>query len=126
MKVENGGTCQTKSVIYAALCTRHNTICIGQTGESLTSRFNRHRYDIKSRPGNSEIAEHFHKDHTDGDMKVMILQSGLNKSNEQREFFEDKWMCRLQSMQANNSSGMNKNSKLYGKEMYECFNKLNQ
>ena len=125
MKLDDGGTCQTKNVIYAALCTRHNAICVGQTGESLSSRFNRHRYDIKERPSNSEIAEHFHQGHTDGDMKVLILQSGLSESNEQREFFEDRWMCRLQSLQAKDSSGINKTTKIYGREMYECFNKLN-
>ena len=92
-------------MIYAAICTRHEFVCVGQTGSSLASRFSKHRHDIKQRPDNSEIAEHFHKDHSDGDMKVMILQTGLSKSQEQREHFEDRWICRLQSLQSDSSSG---------------------
>ena len=90
IKLKDGGTCQTKNIIYAAICKRHKFICVGQTGESLCNRFSKHRYDIKLRPENSEIAEHFHRDHTDGDLKVLILQSGLSQSKEQGEYFEDK------------------------------------
>ncbi len=124
IKLNDGGTCQTKNVIYAAVCMRHNFICVGQTGEALCMRFCKHRYDIKGRPKNSEIAEHFHQNHEDGDMKVLILQSGLSGSKEKREYHEDRWMCLLQSLQAKNSSGMNKDINVFGKEMYECFSKL--
>ena len=125
LKAENGGNCQTTNLIYAAICTRHEFVCVGQTGSSLASRFSKHRHDIKQRPDNSEIAEHFHKDHSDGDMKVMILQTGLSKSQEQREHFEDRWICRLQSLQSDSSSGINKSMKMFGKEMYESFSKIN-
>ena len=124
IKAEDGGNCQTKNLIYAAICTRHDMICIGQTGATLSSRFNRHRYDIKNRPDNSEIAEHFHKDHQDGDLKVMILQTGLSESEEQREHYEDRWICRLQSLQGKNSSGLNKNTKIYAKEMYVSYGRI--
>ena len=120
---ENGGTCQSTNLIYAAICTRHDIVCIGQTGATLSSRFNRHRHDIKNRPDNSEIAEHFHENHDVDDLRVMILQTGLSKSEEQREFYEDRWICRLQSLKEHNSSGINKNKKFYAKEMYELFNK---
>ena len=124
--MNDGGTCQTKSVIYAAVCMRHNCICVGQTGEYISIRFEKHRYDIKSRPKNSEIAEHFHQDHEDGDMKVLILESGLSGSNKKREYHEDRWMCRLQSLQAKDSSGLNKDINIFGREMYQCFSKLHQ
>ena len=124
IKAENGGNCQTKNLIYAVICTRCDMICVGQTGTTLCSRFSRHRYDIKHRPDNTEIAEHFHTGHEEGDMKVMILQTGLSESEEQREFFEDRWMCRLQSLQGKNSSGLNKSTKSYGKEMYSSYSKI--
>ena len=124
IKTEGGGTCQTKNVVYGVICTRCDMICVGQTGTTLAWRFNKHRHDIKNRPDNSEIAEHFHQGHQDGDMKVLILQTGLSASEKQREFYEDRWMCRLQSLQGINSSGLNKNIKIYGKEMYESFSKI--
>ena len=124
IKLNDGGTCQTKNVIYAAVCMRHNCVCVGQTGEAICTRFGKHRYDIKKRPKNSEIAEHFHQNHEDGDMKVLILESGLSGSKEKREYHEDRWMCRLQSLQANDSSGLNKDINIFGREMYECFSKL--
>ena len=124
IKTEGGGTCQTKNAIYGAICTRCDMICVGQTGVTLSSRFNKHRYDIKNRPDNSEIAEHFHTGHQDGDMKVLLLQTGLLQSEEEREYHEDRWMCRLQSLQAPNSSGMNKKIKFYAKEMYSSFSKM--
>ena len=125
IKAEAGGNCQTTNLIYAVICTRHNAICVGQTGCSLASRFSKHRHDIKNRPDNTEIAEHFHKGHQEGDMKVMILQTGLSQSQEQREHFEDRWICRLQSLQHESSSGINKSMKVFGKEMYESFAKIN-
>ena len=124
IKTEGGGTCQTKNAIYGVICTRCDMICVGQTGVALSSRFSKHRYDIKNRPDNSEIAEHFHTGHQDGDMKVFLLQTGLSTSEEQREYHEDRWMCRLQSLQATNSSGMNKKTKFYAKEMYASYNKM--
>ena len=124
IKAENGGTCQTKNLIYGVICTRCNMICVGQTGTTLCSRFSKHRYDIKHRPDNSEIAEHFHTGHEEGDLKVMILQTGLSESEDQREYFEDRWMCRLQSLQAKDSSGLNKDINIFGREMYQCFSKL--
>ena len=117
IKAENGGNCQTNNLIYAAICTRHDMICVGQTGTTLSSRFSRHRHDIKERPDNSEIAEHFNKNHEDGDMKVMILQTGLTESQEQREHYEDRWICRLQSLRDGETSGMNKSIKIFGKEI---------
>ena len=123
MKLKDGGNCQSRNLIYAAICKRHNKIYVGQTGDTLCDRFSKHRYDIKKRPDNSELAEHFHKNHQDGDLKVLILQTGLSKSRAQREYFEDKWICTLQTLQ---SSGINKELHQYGKDMYECFGKIYQ
>ena len=39
----------------------------------------------------SEIDEHFHTGHQDGDMKVFLLQTGLSQSEEEQEYHEDRW-----------------------------------
>ena len=100
IKAENGGNCQTTNLIYAVICTRHNAICVGQTGCSLASRFSKHRHDIKNRPDNTEIAEHFHKGHQEGDMKAMILQQDFlsPRNNENTLKIDGSVGCRACSM----------------------------
>ena len=63
----------------------------------MNNRFSKHRYDVKKRPDNSELAGHFHENHKETDMEVYILQNNL-LGEQQREFFEDKWICRLQTL----------------------------
>ena len=114
-----------QGVIYAARCKKCDELCIGQTHKSTNLRFSGHRYDIKRRPEkeNTELATHFSRcDHDfEKDMEVLILQSGLNKSKEEREFHEDRWICRLQTLKP---SGINEKLNGYAKEMYQCFTKL--
>jgi len=101
-------------VIYAAICKKCDKIYVGQTGEQLKERFSKHRYDAKKRPDNSELAEHFHKDHSfDKDLEVLILQSGLTKSESQREHAEDRWICRLQTMKP---TGINQKIQQYARD----------
>ena len=118
--IKDGGSCKTTGVIYAATCTKHNLIYIGHTGEKLSDRFSKHRYDIKQRPDNSELAAHFHQDHDiSSDMRIQILQSGI-RSLPEREFYEDKWICRLQTLQP---TGMNMETHHYAREVYQCHKK---
>ena len=125
IEIKDGGNCQTRGVIYAARCKKCDELCIGQTHKSTNLRFSGHRYDIKRRPEkeNTELATHFSRcDHDfEKDMEVLILQSGLNKSKEEREFHEDRWICRLQTLKP---SGINEKLNGYAKEMYQCFTKL--
>ena len=79
---------------------------------------NEHRWDIKNRPGNSELAEHFHKNHCDKDMEVYILQTGIADEKE-REFYEDKWICTLQTFQ-----GMNTDLHQSARDMYGLYAKI--
>ena len=74
-------------------------------------------------PNNNELAEHFHQnDHFfDKDLEVLILQSGLSKSRAQREYFEDRWICRLQTKQ---KTGINQDIKQYARDMYMSFSKI--
>ena len=43
------------------------------------TRFAKHRYDIKNRPKNSELAEHFHTGHNmEEDLDITIVQKDLS------------------------------------------------
>ena len=86
----------------------------------LCSRFDKHRWDIKNRPGNSDLAAHFHKNHRDSDLEVFILQTGL-PDEKQREFFEDKWICALQTYK-----DINTDLHQYAKDMYGLYSKLDR
>ena len=117
VELKDGGTCRTKYVIYAAICTKCDLIYVGHTGTELRDRFAKHRHDIKKRPDNTELAEHFHTGHDDGDMEVLILESGIY-TEEEREMREDRWICRLQTLQP---TGINKSMKQYAKDMYTSY-----
>ena len=89
---------------------------VGETGCLLAKRFGKHRHDIKSRPDNNELAILVHQD--DHDLEVMILQTGLSKSRAEREDFQDKWICKLQTKVC---TGINEQMHNHAKEMYQCF-----
>ena len=117
--------CSSEGIIYiyAARCKKHDSIHVGHTGVALRIRFDRHththRYDIRSRPGNSEQAEHFHgKNHRESDMEVSILQTGIT-NEKHREFLEDRWISRLQTWKY-----LNIVFNQYAKDMYELYSKI--
>ena len=77
--------CKEREIIYAAQCSKHKVLYIGHTGEQLSERFFKHRYDIKNRPDNSELAKHFHESHNlDNDLNVTILQNNIKTAAAQR------------------------------------------
>ena len=57
--IEGTGNCKEREIIYAAQCSKHKVLYIGDTGEQLSQRFSKHRCDIKKRPDNSELAKKF-------------------------------------------------------------------
>ena len=120
IKVNDGGNCKSKQLIYAATCKKCKMVYVGETGCSLAERFGKHRHDMKSRPDNNELASHFYKNHDLNDLEVQILQTGLSKSRAQREQHEDRWICRLQSK---SPTGVNEKINHFGKHMYETFKK---
>ena len=69
--------------------------------------------------GFSDLAQHFHKNHRLKDMEIFILQTGINDEKE-REFYEDKWICKLQTFK-----DINTELHQYAKDMYGVYNKLN-
>ena len=58
-EVKDTGNWKEKEIIYAAQCSKHKVLYIGDTGEQLSQRFWKHCYDIKNRPDNSELAKKF-------------------------------------------------------------------
>ena len=118
--LKHPGNCKSRNLIYAARCIKCDVIYVGQTGDTISNRFSKHRYDIKKRPENSELAEHFFKDHNESDMEVCILETGI-ETEEERELQEDKWICRLQTV---NPHGINKDLHQYGKDMYKTYSRI--
>ena len=117
VELKDGGNCKTKNVIYVVRCKKCDLLYVGHTGNDLGNRFGKHRYDIKKRPDNNELAEHFQTGHALEDMAISILQSGIT-SDEERELLEEKWICRLQALQPH---GLNKHIKHYAKYMYTSY-----
>jgi len=115
VKLKSTGNCKTRNIIYAAKCKKHKIIYTGHTSEQLNTRFSKHKYDIKNRPDNSELAEHFNKNHDiNKDLEIYILETDI-PNHQRRILLEDRWMCKLQTLQP---TGMNKDGGSYLKEMY--------
>ena len=120
-KIQDYGNCKSKNLIYAVKCKKCDMLYVGQTGEPLQTRMSKHRYDCRKRPGNCALAQHFYNGHDpDKDMAIYILQTGLTSSESEREFHEDRWICRLQTMEP---TGINKERHQFGHDMYGSFTK---
>ena len=116
--IKPGANCKTKGIIYAVNCKKCEKMYIGHTGDSMSERFSKHKYDIINRPEQNELAAHCHKDHDlENGLEVFILEHGIPLL-QHRKLLEDKYICKLQTCQPN---GMNVDLGPYGKEMYECW-----
>ncbi len=103
----NGGAANIVGSVYAAECTKHKKLYVGQTGRPLNCRFNNHRSDAKHRPYTCKLAEHFHENSCsmDTDLRVSVLEQ-VSGSQALREYREDKWITRLQTQEP---TGFNSN-----------------
>lgn len=64
------GDFRTANILYAARCKINGDIYIGNTGDKLRKRFNKHRYDTKNRPDKNELEVHIHKYKDDFDKDI--------------------------------------------------------
>ena len=114
-----GGPATTVGSVYAAECTKHNSMYIGQTKRNLSGRFNNHRFDARSRPEACKLAEHFHNNSCsmETDLRVSVLEQ-VTGSRALREYKEDRWITRLQSVTPN---GLNAS---YGTDFGPIYTKL--
>ena len=117
-KIKGTGNCKERKIIYAAQCSKHKVVYIGHTGEQLSERFSKHRYDIKNRPDNNELAKHFHGSHNlNDDLNVTILQNNI-KTASARRYHVGKWICKLKTLAPH---GLNTEIGDYAKEMYNFY-----
>ena len=103
LKLKPGATCKTKGIIYAIKCKKCDHIYIGHTGDSMSDRFSKHKYDIKNRPQQNELAAHCHKHKhhdTEKDLEVFIIDHGMHLLG-LRILLEDKYICKLQTLYPN-------------------------
>ena len=117
----SGGKCSTTDTIYAAECTRHDLIYVGQSSQNLNCRFNCHRSDARVQPKACELSQHFDNSkscNTEKNLKVHILQDNVSGSWKKREFYEDRRTARINSKVPN---GMNSNLKEFAKTFYTLF-----
>ena len=83
----SGGQCTTTNTIYAAECTQHKLIYVGQSSQKLNMRFNGHRSDVNVKPKFCELMQHFQGSHEfdiKKDLKVYILQENVISSHEKK------------------------------------------
>ena len=82
--------------------------------------FSKHKYDIKTRPQQNELATHCHKHKhhdTEKHLEVFIIDSGLPMLG-LRKLLEDKYICKLQTLYPNS---MNVEIGHYAREKYKCW-----
>ena len=117
-KIKGTGNCKEREIIYAAQCSKHKVLNIGHTGEQLSERFSKHRYDIKNRPDNSELAKHSHESHNlNNDLNVTILQNNI-KTAAARRYHEYKLICKLKTLALHGSKTEIGD---YAKELYNFY-----
>ena len=124
IKITAAGNCRTSDIVYAARCK----ICdlyVGETEKELRTRFCDHRYDSKSRPSNNDLAQHIynHKHNFETDIEVSILKQGF-KSLEERRYWEDKFMCLLETIDYSEKTGLNKKIGNYAKCMHKMYKNM--
>ena len=115
LKKKPGGTCRSTGVVYAMKCKKCHLLYIGHSEKDMRDRYGKHKYDIKSRPKQNELAAHFHKDHhIEDDLEIHILDYGIHHLGK-RTRMEDRLICKLQTMSPH---GMNELVGPYAREMY--------
>ena len=125
VKITAAGSCRTSDIVYAARCKICDLIYVGETEKELRTRFCDHRYDSKSRPSNNDLPEHIHKfkHNFETDVEVVILKQGF-KSLEERRYWEDKYMCLLETIDQTGKTGLNKKVGNYAKTMYKMYKSM--
>ena len=95
----SGGSCQSKNVIYAAECVKHQKLYVGFTSTTLSQRFNKHRHDAGHDPTSTELSKHFYGSKNckfERDLKVHVLEK-IEGGLDVLEHHENLWMTRLGS-----------------------------
>mgnify|MGYP001796548552 CR=1 FL=1 len=116
-----GGQHSDSNLIYSAECLKHNMIYVGQTGDTLSNRFNRHRSDINCYPERCELPRHFSKSSDcsfDDDLQISVLEK-IKGPVSSRLYKEDIWITRLNTL---NPMGLNSSTSEFGTIYNSLFN----
>ena len=115
-----GGSSTTRGCIYAAECTKHHLMYVGETGGPLNVRFYGHRSDTKLRPERCELNKHFASNNCDigTDMRVSVLENVPDTTETYRMYKEDRWVTRLQ---CNQPTGLNISTHEFGQTYKALF-----
>ena len=114
-KKKDTGNGKEREIIYAAQCSKHKVLYIGDTEEQLSERFSKHCYYIINRPDDSELAKYFNESHNlKDDLNVTILQNNI-KTAAARRYHESKWICKLETLAPYTEIGQ------YAKKMYNFY-----
>ena len=116
----SGGSCQSKNVIYAAECVKHQKLYVGFTSTTLSHRFNKHRHDAGHDPTSTELAKHFYKSKNcnfQRDLKVHVLEK-IEGGLDELEHYENLWMTRLGSREP---FGLNSMTNELGRLYYSLY-----
>lgn len=89
-------TCQSTNIIYVLFCSKcQNTQYVGETRNSLRTRFYLHRSDILKNKG-THVTEHFNsRNHSLQDMRCLPFEKVLSNSHEHRSKREKFWIRKL-------------------------------
>ena len=121
LKLRPGGNCKSTGIVYAVKCRKCNLIYVGHSGNDMCDRYGKHKYDIKKRPDQNELATHCHQNHDlSKDLEVYIVDYGIHDLD-QRKRMEDKVICKLQTM---GQHGLNELIGPYAKEMYATWTSM--
>jgi hypothetical protein len=92
-------TCDTKNLIYLLFCDKcNNSQYVGETQNSLRTRFYLHRSDIKTKAG-FLVSKHFNQpNHSLSNLKVIIIEKEYMDGKERRLCRENFWMTKLKTL----------------------------
>ena len=101
--------CSTENIIYLISCTKCDREYVGETMNTLRSRMNQHKSDIR-RAAQTPVADHFNaRNHDLADMRVTILESGPFSTNDDLEttYRRNKESLWIQTLKTTEPRGLN-------------------
>ena len=85
IKIKTTSSYKTEYLMYVARRKKHKLLYIGKTGDTLSNRFSKHKYDILKRPYNNELADHFNIDHNlEENLDVLFVENNFVSSQSYR------------------------------------------
>ena len=82
VKNSPGCHCKVTGIVYAIHCKKCKLLYTRETGETMFDRYSGHKYDIKKRPDNCDLAKHCRSSNHDleKDLEITIIEHGMKKN----------------------------------------------